>query len=217
LKEAGIYQILNKINGKRYIGSAVDVRRRWRLHCSELHRHIHCNPHLQAAWELYGRKNFAFSVLEYVPDVERLLEREQHYLDLLSPEYNIALVAGSQLGLVRSEEARQRMSRAQRNRTQYSEKTLRALNWKGKVRGPQSEEHRRKLSEVRKGRVVSGATRQKLSAALKGHAVSEETRRKISEGKKSQALSDEHRQNMRQAQKRRRAREANDRATLAGG
>jgi hypothetical protein len=35
-----------------------------------------------------------------------ILEREQYYLDLLKPEYNILKVAGSSLGFKHSEESR---------------------------------------------------------------------------------------------------------------
>ena len=37
-------------------------------------------------------------------DVSKLLEREQYYFDLLEPDYNIAKVAGSTIGVPRSEE-----------------------------------------------------------------------------------------------------------------
>ncbi len=44
----------------------------------------------------YGYSNFTLEILEYC-DVPVLLEREQHYLDLLKPTYNIAKIAGSTL------------------------------------------------------------------------------------------------------------------------
>ncbi len=47
--------------------------------------------------------------------------------------------------------------------------------------GPFSEEHKKKLSEVNKGRTFSEETRKKISEILKGHPVSEETRKKLSE------------------------------------
>jgi NUMOD3 motif-containing protein len=44
-----------------------------------------------------------------------------------------------------------------------------------------SEEHRRRISEGKKGHAVSAETRRKLSAANRGHTLSEEARRKLSE------------------------------------
>lgn len=110
-REAGVYQILNKVNGKRYVGSSVDVSKRWREHRNSLHRGEHANLHLQRAWALYTGQ-FAFSVLEYVPEPERLTEREQHYIDTLRPEYNIAPVAGSTLGKACAENTKAKISLA---------------------------------------------------------------------------------------------------------
>lgn len=60
----GVYQILNLVNKKRYIGSAsVSIKKRWYQHLYALKRGTHYNPHLQRAWDKYGESNFAFSVL----------------------------------------------------------------------------------------------------------------------------------------------------------
>ena len=45
-------------------------------------------------------------------DVSVLLEREQHYLDLLKPTYNIAKIAGSTLGIPKSAETKDKISQA---------------------------------------------------------------------------------------------------------
>ena len=52
----GIYSIRNKINGKKYIGSSVDIYRRWGVHLRNLVRHRHPNEHLQRAWDQYEKK-----------------------------------------------------------------------------------------------------------------------------------------------------------------
>ena len=41
-----------------------------------------------------------------------LLEREQYYIDTLNPQYNIAKVAGSTLGVLQSETTKQSISKA---------------------------------------------------------------------------------------------------------
>lgn len=89
---SGIYVILNKKNGKVYIGQAVDFRRRWINHKAALRNNYHGNRHLQAAWNKYGEKPFKFQKLEYCA-IEQLDEREQHYLDIYMSKglcYNIA-------------------------------------------------------------------------------------------------------------------------------
>ena len=59
-----------------------------------------------------GYSNFSLQILEYC-DRSECLSREQFYLDLLQPEYNILKKAGSQLGAKRSPEARENMRLAQ--------------------------------------------------------------------------------------------------------
>ena len=51
----------------------------------------------------HGHINFSLEILEYC-EQSSLLIREQYYLDLLKPEYNICKVAGSSLGRKHSTE-----------------------------------------------------------------------------------------------------------------
>lgn len=46
----------------------------------------------------YGFKNFRLEILEYCAEGVNPVEREQYFLDLLNPEYNILNKAGSLLG-----------------------------------------------------------------------------------------------------------------------
>jgi group I intron endonuclease len=84
---------------------------RWQQHKSELRNNRHKNRHLQAAWNKYGEKVFKFQRLEYC-SVERLNEREQHFLDIYIAKgvcYNIAPEVGTTRGLHHSEEAKQKL------------------------------------------------------------------------------------------------------------
>lgn len=76
----GIYWIRNKINGKFYIGSSKNIRRRWIRHVSNLNKNIHENEHLQRAWNKYGKEAFKFEVLEETT-AEKRIAIEQWYLD----------------------------------------------------------------------------------------------------------------------------------------
>lgn len=87
MEVCGIYQIQCLVSGKRYIGSSVDMPRRWSSHRRLLIRATHPSPRLQQAWNKHGGANFAFSVLELCERGE-LYEIEQTYIDRLKPDYN---------------------------------------------------------------------------------------------------------------------------------
>jgi hypothetical protein len=75
------------------------------------------------------------------------------------------------LGLIMSEETRQKLSEASKGNTNFLGKT-------------HSEETRQKIGEGNKGKIKSEETRQKLSEANKGKTLSEETKQKIGEANK---------------------------------
>jgi group I intron endonuclease len=56
----------------------------------------------------YGYASFSFEILEYC-NKNDVLVREQYYLDLLKPEYNILRIAGSSLGYLHTEQAKLKM------------------------------------------------------------------------------------------------------------
>lgn len=53
----------------------------------------------------YGYASFSFTVLE-ICKPEDLIQREQHYIDLLRPYYNLCRTAGSTLGKAHTEETK---------------------------------------------------------------------------------------------------------------
>ena len=109
--ESGIYFIINKINGKTYIGSSYDLHRRFNDHLNKLRKNKHSNLHLQSAFNLYGENQFIFYVVGFCPK-EEVLENEQYLLDLFDHDkiYNISFSAGNP-GLHRhSEETKRKMS-----------------------------------------------------------------------------------------------------------
>lgn len=62
---SGIYQIINLVDDKRYIGSTVNFKNRKRFHFSLLVRNIHHNQYIQNAYNKYGKENFEFQILLY--------------------------------------------------------------------------------------------------------------------------------------------------------
>lgn len=76
----GIYKIINVVNNKFYIGSAVNFSRRKARHFSELRHNKHNNRWLQASWNKHGESSFVFAVVEEVQDKALLLEVENRWL-----------------------------------------------------------------------------------------------------------------------------------------
>jgi len=62
IKKSGIYKIINKVNGKYYIGSSNDIKGRWSEHKNDLKANRHDNDYLQKSWNKYGEENFEFEV-----------------------------------------------------------------------------------------------------------------------------------------------------------
>lgn len=134
--KSGLYWIRNLWDGKRYVGSSIDVPRRLRAHRSLLERGVHDNIHLQRAWNRDGVESFVFECVRQV--VKRnLREREQRLLDRVVGNkryYNINPAAD-----VPPDRTGQRMPRDVVRRVTK------------KIRGkPKSEAHKRALSEARK-------------------------------------------------------------------
>lgn len=128
----GIYKITNSVNKKIYIGSACNYFGRISQHKSELKNNKHGNGRLQNAANKYGIESLTFYLIEECKR-EMLIEREQFYIDTLKPQYNICNIAGSCIGVKRSES--------------FIEKQRGLKNRLGKK---SNEEQRRRLSKAKK-------------------------------------------------------------------
>lgn len=82
--KTGIYKITCIVNGKIYIGSSIDIARRFREHRSRLKMQTHSSVHLQRSWNKHGKDKFLFSIIEEC-DQNNLIEREQYWIDELKP------------------------------------------------------------------------------------------------------------------------------------
>jgi group I intron endonuclease len=76
----GIYKILNLINGKFYIGSTKNLKKRRWEHYFNLRHNRHPCHHLQSSFNKYGEEVFEFICVEFC-DKTKLMEREQYWLD----------------------------------------------------------------------------------------------------------------------------------------
>lgn len=178
MNNVGIYQIVHSKTGKRYVGQALNIERRWKEHLRSLSRGAHTSKYLQRAWDKYGGDSFTFAILELCQPDE-LDCREQHYLDE-GADYNVLKFARSPKGVVRSAETRQRISDALKGKAKSaSHRANLAAAGMGKV---QSQESRDRKSATQKGRPHSPEHRAKLAAANKartGYKHSPETIAKI--------------------------------------
>jgi group I intron endonuclease len=203
--KSGIYQIVNRVNGKVYIGSAVDTKTRWQKHRYELNRQNHGNIHLQRAWQEYGADAFEFSVVEQVADPNDLITREQFWLDRQCAAhhgYNICREAGSTLGRAHSDETKAKIGAKSKGKIITAE--TRALISAHSRHLKPSPETIEKLREIHTGKIVTEETKARMSVSARkrvhephtdeakarmsraqtGHPVSDETKAKQSEAAK---------------------------------
>ena len=115
MKICGIYCIKNKINNNIYIGSSSHINKRKNQHYIALRNNKHHSRYLQRSFNKYKEESFSFSIVEECTS-KNLLIREQHFIDILNPRYNICRIAGNSLGTKRTEETKINISKAQKER-----------------------------------------------------------------------------------------------------
>ena len=160
---AGVYQIVHIATGRRYVGQAKNVNRRWREHRRDLAKGGHTSLHLQRAWIKYGPDAFQFTLLHSCNEI-MLDELEQHELDA-GAVFNVLKYARSPRGVARRDETKQRISAALRGKEKSA--AHRAALSAANLGKRQSAEVRAKKSATQKGRAHSPEHRAKLAAANK--------------------------------------------------
>ena len=92
------------MNGKSYIGSSINLSKRLSNYYN--YTFLSKPQHKMLIYKAllkHGHSNFSLEILEYC-DSHNIIEREQHYIDNIKPEYNVLPVAGSRLGYLHKEE-----------------------------------------------------------------------------------------------------------------
>lgn len=161
----GIYKIINVVNNKYYVGSAVDFAARKRRHWWALRSQRHANKHLQSAWNKYGEQSFTFVIVEELEVGVDILAAETIWLkEHVGKDYcyNIGTEAiaftrgwsGKKNPMwgktfTHTDEAKARISKASKERVQ-------------------SDEEKAKRKKSMKGHFVAPSTRAKISASLSG-------------------------------------------------
>lgn len=173
--KAGIYLWTNLTNGKSYVGSSVNLSRRlaqyYNLNWLTKFRK---NSLIHKAILKYGYSRFKLEILEYC-EQEDVIKREQYYMDILKPEYNIKKLAGSSLGFEHSAETIEKIRLKAIGRKHTVETLAKMMGrthseaTKNKIKNVlQTEEVREKMVKAflkRKGVKVSEETRAKMKSA----------------------------------------------------
>jgi len=112
--KSGIYKWTNLINGKQYIGSSNNLKRRFMEYFNENYLLKNKSMYICNSLIKHGYSNFSLTILKYCsPD--KCLEIEAYYLQSLNPEYNIAKYPTAPMsGRTHSEESKIIISEAKK-------------------------------------------------------------------------------------------------------
>ena len=91
-KVSGIYQITNKLNGRKYIGyTERNCTSRWYQHIYDLKHNKHDNYKLQEDFNMHDITVFTFEILELLVGKDNLLKVEQKYINQIDfdKDYNL--------------------------------------------------------------------------------------------------------------------------------
>ena len=143
---SGIYSILNKIDGKIYIGQSIDVDIRWKQHITDLNKNIHFNSYLQNSWNKYGSDAFEFKLLmackpRYLNRFERVQIKK---FDSTNREKGYNLTDGGDSDYTFSDETRKKMSETRKGLFVGENHPLYGKH--------HSDETRKKMSATKKGK-----------------------------------------------------------------
>ena len=186
LGKSGVYQIVNIATGKIYIGSSVDLYRRYYIHYGSLTRDRHENPKLQRAWNKYGEDCFDFYIVEFLPKDKNLIrEREQFWVDKVNPFYNIVRDVGRPLSQPRSKAHRKHHSESmKKSPVVQSEKYSKSQSEKmkavwasseyrdGRAKYYETEDVKKRMSEQSKKTANNSETREKSAKTRIGNFLS---------------------------------------------
>ena len=150
MSKMGIYAITHIESGKQYIGSSLNIERRFRQHRYDLKNKTHQNRKVQNAWNKYGQDAFRFHILDYVEDENELLTWEQQWVDSISPFYNIRKKVDT--------------NRGRKGHIPWNK----GLKIPYKSRPPRTKEWKEQHALTMTGRHVSSTTKDKMSASHKG-------------------------------------------------
>lgn len=174
LSRPGVYAIKNRVNGKTYVGSSMNIYGRWSVHLSMLRNGKHDSAVLQRAWNKYGEDAFEWSVLEFC-EPEVVYQREMDWIGQLRSGvndngYNIRRLVHSNSGLHHTDETKAKLSAIKKGTKQSRESVERRA---AMLRGRKLSDEVLRRRKTRKGVLHSDDVRQKV--ARNRSTISDET------------------------------------------
>lgn len=182
---SGIYKIVNTLNGKCYVGSTKDFQKRWKKHFNDLEKQQHSSIKLQRSYNKHGRNAFVCEIIEEIPyEKDKILEREQYWIDTLKTKENGYNIADASFGDVLTnhplrEEIIDKIKKTIHSNLNDMTKEERKEKWgrpgdkNGMYGRHRTEEEKQHLSEINNGR----------PSKLKGIPLTEEHKRNLSKSR----------------------------------
>lgn len=177
----GLYVIENILTHDFYVGSTLNLRKRWQLHQHLLRTGKHHAPKLQNSWNKHGEGAFRFVPLCVMPDEAERLAMEQHFITTLKPAYNVSPTASSCAGVKRSAQTRAKIQAA----VTTPERMERFLKM---AKQSKSAEHRARISAAHLGKTASEASKAKMRASSALRWAKAEEREKLRKAKLGKKL-----------------------------
>ena len=186
-----VYVHTCKANGKRYVGVTTASKPEYRWKEGNGYQY---NKHFYSAILKHGWNNFQHEAWELTCESEMYYAEKYliAYYHTTESEFGYNHSSGgekSASGCIRSEEAKKRISEA--NKKSHRDPEFRKRQSEAIKKKWTDPEYREKLSEIRKSishKPHSEEVREKISKALKGKIVSEETKMRMSEAHKGKPL-----------------------------
>lgn len=103
-----VYRIKDVADGKEYVGSTTDYKRRVRDHIRMLKTNRHYNSYLQRAWNKHGENSFVFEVVEECSK-ENLRTKEFECIENTNPEFNLQKIVNQRVTFRHSNETKKKL------------------------------------------------------------------------------------------------------------
>ena len=132
--------------------------------------------HINRALLKEGYSSFSLYILEYCKK-EDLLEREQHFFDLMKPTYNICTVAGSTIGRLHTIITKQKISDIKKGTYSGNDN-----HFYGMTHTPEA---KNQMMEAKLSKPLSKSTKEKISLKMQNRILSEEHKTNMSLAKKN--------------------------------